>query len=122
MPQASWQRRLTRHAPVALLCGSAVFVILNIAAWYNLRDQRNVCRRQGYTRTKLHLMQQEIESYRKEHGELPESLSDVPDINGSFFNPHLAFAADEWEHPFAIARMAKPSNSLPTEEMAGPAA
>jgi type II secretory pathway pseudopilin PulG len=92
------KRRLIRHGPIAILCGVVVAAILNVAAWYNLRDQRNVCRRQGNTRMTLHMIAQQIEDYRKKHGELPDALANVPDLRGSWTDPGGP-PEDEWGRP-----------------------
>jgi type II secretory pathway pseudopilin PulG len=89
------KRRLFRHAPFAILCGAAVAAVLNLAAWYNLRDQPNVCRRQGDTRRTLRMIQQQIDSYHEEHGELPDALADIPDLRGSWTDP-AGPPKDEW--------------------------
>ncbi len=91
-------RRLRRHGPIALLCGVIVFVIMNLAAWYNLRGEMNVCRRQGFTRTTLQLITQELEKYQIEHEEFPNALTDVPNLPVSGSDPD-GIDLDEWEHP-----------------------
>lgn len=91
-------RRLIPHAPVALVCAFAVFAVLNVTAWYNLRGTRNVCRRQDDTRLSLRIVSQQIEEYRKTHRVLPNSLSDIPEVYQSWRYPEGP-PADEWGTP-----------------------
>ncbi|QDT42218.1 Bacterial type II secretion system protein G [Gimesia alba] len=97
-------RRLLPRLLIALLCGFVVFVILNVAAWYNLRGAYHVCRKQSFTRyyTLLRLREQ-IEDYRRDHEALPDELSEIPDFNSLRSlsdNP----TADGWGNPIQYRR------------------
>lgn len=100
------KRRLIRHAPIALVCAFAVFAVLNVAAWYNLRGVRNVCRRQDNTRDSLRILSQQVDAYREEFDRFPKSLSDIPDVHHSWRYPDGP-PTDEWGTPIIY----KPSES-----------
>jgi len=46
----------------------------------------------------LRILQQRIDEFRKEHGDLPEDLTDIPELHGLWNNPDGP-PVDEWEHP-----------------------
>lgn len=91
-------RRLVRHAFVAFVCALAVFAVLHVAVWFNLRGIRNVCRRQDGTRDSLRILSGQIEAYRKVHRAFPKSLSDIPDVHRSW-RQEGGPPADEWGRP-----------------------
>lgn len=72
-------RRLKRHIPIAMLCGATVYVVLMVAAWYNLRGY--VCRRQDQTRLILRILRGDIATFRKQNNALPRVLTDIPDFD-----------------------------------------
>lgn len=94
------KQKLTHRILIALLCGVVVFCVLNVAAWYNLRGEGNVCRRQMYTRAHLGFIEDAIPEYQKEHGSLPASLRDLSDLDKRGFELTVdGRPLDEWGHP-----------------------
>ncbi|MFI4848837.1 MAG: type II secretion system protein GspG [Gimesia chilikensis] len=97
-------RRLIRHVLIALLCGALIFVILNVAAWYNLRGQRNMCRNQDFTRFYgLRVLGMQIADYREKHGVLPDTLAEIPDVHTILQQPGEPLL-DSWGNPFQYRR------------------
>lgn len=98
-------RRLIRHVLIALLCGALIFLILNVAAWYNLRGQRNMCRNQDLTRSYgLRILGLRIADYRKTHGVLPDDLAALPAVQIMLRQPGEPLL-DSWGNPFQYRRM-----------------
>ncbi|QDT27312.1 Bacterial type II secretion system protein G [Gimesia panareensis] len=91
-------RRLFRHLLIALLCGAVFFVIYNLAAWYNLRGERGVSSNQSFTFYMMITVKGFVEDYRKEHGSLPQDLTDLPEADQIYCTPD-GKPADGWEHP-----------------------
>lgn len=97
-------RQLIRHVLIALLCGALIFVILNVAAWYNLRGQRNMCRNQDFTRFYgLRVIGMQIANYREKHGVLPDTLAEIPDVHAMLQQPGEPLL-DSWGNPFQYRR------------------
>ncbi|QDV50319.1 type II secretion system protein GspG [Gimesia fumaroli] len=92
-------RRLLRTLTIALLCGFVIFVILFVAAWYDLRKYRDFSSRQGSTRHLMRGVELLIEKYQKEHGSLPQKLTDLPDANQIWSTPD-GIPADAWDRAF----------------------
>ncbi len=93
-------RRLLRHLLIALLCGFTVFLILIVAAWYNLRGERNMCRNQDFTRLYgLRKLQAQIVDYHETHGVLPDDLAEIPDAYAMLNQPGEPLL-DSWGNPF----------------------
>jgi len=97
-------RRLIRRLAIALLCGFAVFLILILAAWYNLRGEQNMCRNQYETRLfGLRKLQAQLVDYRESHGILPDNLGDIPDAHAMLQQPGEPLL-DSWGNPFQYRR------------------
>ncbi|MCA9015891.1 MAG: type II secretion system protein GspG [Planctomycetaceae bacterium] len=97
-------RRLFRRLMIALLCGFVVFVILNLAAWYNLRGERNMRRNQDFTRLYgLRKLQVQIVDYHETHGALPDDLAEIPNAVATLNQPGEPLL-DSWGNPFQYRR------------------
>ncbi|QDT89603.1 type II secretion system protein GspG [Gimesia algae] len=97
-------RRLLRHLLIALLCGFAVFLILIVAAWYNLRGEWNMCRNQDQTRLYgLRSLRTQIVDYHEAHGVLPADLAEIPGAKAMLQQPGEPLL-DSWGNPFQYRR------------------
>lgn len=63
----------------SLLCGLSIFVILNLAAWWNLRGEMYVCGRQSGTRLRMAFLAKDIQEYIEKTGSPPAELADLDD-------------------------------------------
>lgn len=99
-------RILKYHLPLALLSGLVVAAVLQLSAWYNLRDQTNVCRRQGRTRHMLSVTGERIDEYQQKTGGYPKNLVEVfaeqGDPQAAEMDAQLVqqWTLDEWGNPF----------------------
>lgn len=99
----------TPHVLLALIGGMVVFSILCIAAWYNLRGEFNVSRRQDFTRGALNILSDEVEAYHEIEGKYPHQLEDVPFDRNEWLDPNVIVSwswclstdppVDYWGHP-----------------------
>lgn len=92
-------RSLIRHWLTALLSGLLVFVILEVAAWYHVRGRFKLCPHQFVSRFYvLGALRSQIEDYRKSHGTLPPTLTEIPDVHTELNLPGMPLL-DSWGNP-----------------------